>query len=263
MSNLLARLACTAIVAAAGVSPFAVGTANAADSKSVVLVHGAFVDGSGWKGVYEILKRDGYDVTVVQNSTASLADDVSATTRAIEGASGPVILVGHSYGGAVVTEAGTNSKVAGLVYVAAFAPDKGESVASLTANRDPGAAAPPIVPTADGYLLLERSKFREAVAADVDSNLAAFMAASQTPWGIAALQGVVSSAAWAAKPSWYLVTTEDRMIPPPAQRAMAARIRARKVEVKGSHAIYVSNPAAVAALIEQAANEAVGARTAR
>lgn len=254
MSNLLTRFACAAIVAATGISSLSVATAaNAADVKSVVLVHGAFVDGSGWKGVYDILKHDGYNVTVVQNSTTSLADDVAATLRAVEVASGPVILVGHSYGGAVITEAGSNSKVAALVYIAAFAPDKGESVASLTANGGSATNAPPIVPTADGHLFLDRSKFPEAVAADVDADVAAFMAASQTPWGIAAFRGSVTSPAWAVKPSWYLVTDDDRMIPPPAQRAMAARIHATTVEVKGSHAVYISNPKVVAALIEKAA----------
>ena len=253
MSTLLTRLSCAAVFAAAGISMFAAGTAHAADVKSVVLVHGAFVDGSGWKGVYDILKRDGYEVTIVQNSTSSLADDVAATTHAIDAASGPVILVGHSYGGTVITEAGLNKKVVGLAYIAAFAPDKGESVASLTANRQSDTAAPPIVPTNDGHLFVDQSKFREAVAADVKPDLAAFMAASQTPWGIAAFQGTVTSPAWAVKPSWYLVTNDDRMIPPSAQRAMAARIHAKTVNVKSSHAVYISHPPAVAAFIERAA----------
>ncbi|WP_338641422.1 alpha/beta hydrolase [Burkholderia pyrrocinia] len=252
MSNLLTRFACAAAVAATGISSLSAAAANA-EVKSVVLVHGAFVDGSGWKGVYDILERDGYNVTVVQNSTASLADDVAATLRAVDAANGPVILVGHSYGGAVITEAGTNGKVAGLAYIAAFAPDKGESVASLTSKGGSSTEAPPIVPTADSHLFLDRSKFRESVAADVDADVAAFMAASQTPWGMAAFRGSVTSPAWAVRPSWYLVTDDDRMIPPPAQRAMAARIHATTVEVKGSHAVYISNPKVVAALIEKAA----------
>lgn len=259
MPNFFTVLASAAMIVVAGIAPLGAESAAAADSKSVVLVHGAFVDGSGWKGVYEILKRDGYNVTVVQNSTASLAEDVAATKRAIEAASGPVILVGHSYGGVVITEAGTDPKVAGLVYIAAFAPDKGESVATLTANPDPSVAAPPILPTADGSLVIDRSKFAEAVAADVDPGLTAFMAVSQVPWGVDAFNGVVSSPAWTTKHSWYLIATDDRMIPPPAQRAMAARIHAATVEAKGSHAIYVSNPAAVAALITRAATGAAGA----
>ena len=259
MPNLLIRLACTAIVAAAGISSSSAALAETASTKkaSVILVHGAFVDGSGWKGVYDILKRDGYDVSVVQNSTTTLTGDVAATRRAIEASNGPVVLVGHSYGGAVITEAGMDPKVAGLVYIAAFAPDKGESVASLSANAEPGTSAPPIVPTADGQLLLDRAKFREAVAADVDARTAAFMADSQVPWGMGALQGTVSSPAWAAKPSWYLIAAQDHMIPPAAQRAMAGRMRATTAEVKGSHAVYISRPAEVASLIEKAARNAM------
>ena len=258
MPNPLIRLACSAMVAAAGISSASAAFADTATPKkaSVILVHGAFVDGSGWKGVYNILKRDGYDVTVVQNSTTLLADDVAATRRAIEATNGPVVLVGHSYGGAVITEAGMDPKVASLVYVAAFAPDKGESVASLSANAKPGTSAPPIVPTADGQLLLDRSKFREAVAADVDAKTAAFMADSQVPWGMGALQETVRSPAWAAKPSWYLIATQDHMIPPAAQRAMAGRMRATTIEVDASHAVYISKPAEVASLIEKASSNA-------
>ena len=220
---------------------------------SIVLVHGGFVDGAGWEGVYNILKKDGYSVSIVQNPTTSLADDVAATRLTIARAQGPVILVGHSYGGVVVTEAGTDSKVAGLVYIAAFAPDKGESVESLIQNPPPGAPVPPILPPQDGYLFLEKTKFRASFAADVSEAKAAFLADSQVPWGVGALSGSVSEPAWKSKPSWYLVATEDRMIPPPAQRAMSKRAGSTVVEVKGSHAIYVSQPGAVAALIEQAA----------
>src|SRR5947199_1514141 len=220
---------------------------------SVVLVHGGFVDGSGWEKVYKQLKEEGYPVTVVQNPTTSLADDVPATKRAVASAHSPVILVGHSYGGVVITEAGNDPKVAGLVYIAAFAPDKGESVATLIKDPPPGAPFPPILPPQDGYLFLDKAKFPASFAADVDAEKAAFMADSQVPWGVDALSGAISEPAWKTKPSWYLVTTEDKMIPPAAQRFMSKRAGATVVEEQGSHAIYVSQPEAVAALIEQAA----------
>jgi pimeloyl-ACP methyl ester carboxylesterase len=220
---------------------------------SIVLVHGGFVDGSGWQGVYSILKKDGYAVSVVQNPTTSLADDVAVTKRAIAAASNPVILVGHSYGGAVITEAGTDPKVKGLVYITAFAPDKGESVGSLIANPPPGAPMPPILPPVDGFLSLDRAKFAAAFAGDVDPATAAFMADSQVPWGLPAVQGAITEPAWKSKPSWYLLVTDDRMIPLPAQKLMAERAHASTAQVPGSHAIYVSNPAVVAALIEKAA----------
>jgi pimeloyl-ACP methyl ester carboxylesterase len=227
--------------------------------KNVVLIHGGFVDGSGWEGVYNTLKKKGYNVTIVQNPTISLADDVAVTKRIIAAQDGPVILVGHSYGGVVVTEAGNDPKVVGLVYIAAFAPDKGESVETLIKNPPPGAPVPPILPPQDGFLFLERSKFAASFAADVDPVLAAFMADSQVPWGVQALGGTVSEAAWKSKPSWYLVTTDDKMIPPDAQRAMSKRAGATVVEVKASHAVYVSQPHAVASLIERAANSSVSA----
>jgi pimeloyl-ACP methyl ester carboxylesterase len=235
-------------------------TANAASpkqapsAKNVLLVHGGFVDGSGWHQVYDILKKDGYNVTIVQNPTASLADDVAVTKRAIAQQDGPVVLVGHSYGGAVISEAGTDPKVQSLVYIAAFAPDKGESVQSLIANPVPGAPVPPILPPQDGFLFLDRAKFAAAFAGDVPADEADFMAASQVPWGVAALAGTVTVPAWKTKPSWYLVATQDHMIPPPAQQTMAKRAGATIVEVSGSHAIYVSQPAAVAKIIEQAAH---------
>ena len=220
---------------------------------TIVLVHGGFVDGSGWKGVYRILRKDGYAVRIVQNPTLSLAGDVDATRRIIKGVEGPVILVGHSYGGVVVTEAGNDAKVVGLVYIAAFAPDKGESVSSLIKDPPPGAPVPPILPPEDGFLFLDRAKFRASFAADVSEGAASFMAESQVPWGVEALAGAITEPAWKTKPSWYLVATEDRMIPPPAQRQMATRAGSRVVEAVGSHAIYVSQPAAVASLITKAA----------
>jgi pimeloyl-ACP methyl ester carboxylesterase len=221
---------------------------------TIVLVHGGFVDGSGWEGVYKILSRDGFNVSVVQIPTISLSDDVAVTRRVISTAGGPVVLVGHSYGGAVITEAGNHPQVAGLVYIAAFAPDKGESVSSLIKDPPPGAPVPPILPAEDGFLLLDRGKFPESFAADVDREKAAFMADSQVPWGLDALAGTISEPAWKNKPSWYLVTSEDRMIPPPAQRFMSERAGATVAETPGSHAVYVSRPGAVAELIEKAAN---------
>lgn len=223
------------------------------NSTTIILVHGGFVDGSGWEGVYEILRKEGFDVTIVQNPTISLTDDVAVTKRAIAAASGSVILVGHSYGGVVVSEAGTDPKVSGIVYIAAFAPDAGESVATLIANPAPGAPVPPILPPVDGFLLLDRTKFAASFAADVRSTLASFLADSQVPWGLDALNGAVSEPAWKVKPSWYLVATDDKMIPPDAQRTMAGRAGATTVEVPGSHAVYISNPGAVAQLIKQSA----------
>lgn len=220
---------------------------------NIVLVHGGFVDGSGWESVYAILKNRGFNVSIVQNPTISLADDVAVTNRTINAQDGPVVLVGHSYGGAVISEAGNNPKVASLAYITAFALDNGESVGTLIKDPAPGAPVPPILPPQDGFLLLDPTKFADSFAADVEPGLAAFMGASQVPWGLDALNGAVSQAAWKSKPSWYLVASDDKMIPPDAQRFMAKRAGATVAEAKGSHAIYVSQPEAVADLIAQAA----------
>src|SRR5258706_10569654 len=222
---------------------------------SIVLVHGGFVDGSGWEDVYKLLKKDGYTVSIVQNLTVSLADDVAVTRRVLATHSVPVILVGHSYGGAVINEAGNDTKVAGLVYITAFALDNGESVSSLIKDPPPGAPVPPILPPVDGFLFLDKAKFPSSFAADVEAKKAAFMANSQVPWGVEALSGTVSKAAWRTKPSWYLIATDDKMIPPPAQHFMSKRAGSTVIEVAGSHAIYVSQPNAVAKLIETAAKE--------
>ena len=227
----------------------------AANNASVVLVHGGFVDGSGWESVYLILKEDGYSVSVVQHPTISLQGDVTATRKVIDAQTKPVVLVGHSYGGAVITEAGNHPNVAALVYIAAFAPDRGESVNSLIKDPPPGAPVPPIVGPQDGFLALDKSKFAASFAADIPKDKAAFMADSQLPWGVEALAGSISEPAWRNKPSWYLVATEDRMIPPPAQRLMSKRAGATVVEVAGSHSVFLSQPAKVAALIEQAAEK--------
>src|SRR6516164_9311757 len=221
------------------------------DVHNVVLVHGGFVDGSGWRGVYDQLTADGFNVSVVQNQTLSLDSDVETTTNVLDRQDGPAILVGHSYGGAVITEAGRHDRVAGLVYITAFAPDKGESVSTLIADPPPGAPVPPILPPTDGFLFLDPEKFAESFAADLPAADAAFMADSQVPWGVEALNGTITDPAWRSKPSSYLVVTEDRMIPPSAQRTMAERAGASTAEVPGSHAIYVSRPDAVAELITQ------------
>ncbi|MDQ0468489.1 pimeloyl-ACP methyl ester carboxylesterase [Labrys wisconsinensis] len=250
MLKLLAGAAMAVAAMAAAGSAEAKGT-----DKAIVLVHGGFVDGSGWEGVYTILKKDGYDVTIVQNPTISLKGDVAATRAAIHAQTKPVILVGHSYGGAVITESGTDPQVAALVYITAFAPDQGESVAKLTSNPAPGAPVPPIVPPVDGFLALDKAKFVASFAADVKPDLARFMADSQVPWGLDALNGAITEPAWKSRPSWYLVATDDRMIPVDVQRMMARRAGARTADHAGSHAIYVSQPAAVAKFIEAAASQ--------
>jgi pimeloyl-ACP methyl ester carboxylesterase len=226
---------------------------TAAPARNVVLVHGGFVDGSGWQGVYDILSRDGYNVSVVQNPTLSLQGDVAATRQIIDEQAGPVVLVGHSYGGAVITEAGNHDNVAALGYICAFAPDAGESVNSLITGFPKDAPQPPILPPKDGLLFLDRAKFHAAFAGDVPADQAAFMADSQVPWGVDALGGTIGAPAWRTKPAWYLITTEDKMIPPAAQRAMSQRAGATVTEVTASHSVYVSQPAAVASIIREAA----------
>jgi pimeloyl-ACP methyl ester carboxylesterase len=226
--------------------------------KNVVLVHGGFVDGSGWRQVHQLLTADGYRVSVVQNPTVSLAGDVDATRKVLHAQDGPAVLVGHSYGGAVISEAGNDESVAALVYVAAFAPDAGESVQTLIGGFPADGPQPPILPPQDGFLYLDRDKFAAAFAADLPSELAQFMADSQLPWGLDALGGQVTRAAWRTKPSWYLVSTDDHMIPPTAQRSMADRAGATVSQVSASHSLYVSQPRATADLIKQAAQGAAG-----
>jgi pimeloyl-ACP methyl ester carboxylesterase len=254
MINLASSLA--AVTLASGVANAA---ASAEGRPTIVLVHGAFVDGSGWAGVYRILRHDGYPVIIVQNPTTSLADDVAATRRAIASAASSVVLVGHSYGGVVITEAGSDPKVSALVYIAAFAPDKNESVATLLAGAPPGAPALPILPPVDGLLSLDREKFPSVFAQDVAPDTARFMADSQVPWGAQALEGKITVPAWKSRPSWYLVPQDDRVIPPAAQNGMAARARATIRTIPGSHAVYVANPQPIASLIEEAARSKAGA----
>ncbi|HXC81913.1 MAG TPA: alpha/beta hydrolase [Trebonia sp.] len=222
-------------------------------ARNVVLVHGGFVDGSGWQGVYDALKADGHNVAIVQNPTLSLDGDVAAAKWVIDAQDGPVVLVGHSYGGAVITEAGTHPNVAALVYIAAFAPDKGESVNSLIAGFPADGPQPPILPPRNGFLFLDPGKFHASFAADVPAGQAGFMADSQVPWGLDATSTAITNPAWRGKPAWYLVSGNDQMIPTATQRSMAERIGAHTVEVPGaSHAVYVSHPDAVADLIKQA-----------
>ncbi len=255
----LAAILALGLPAAVALSPAAAqlalaGTSAIAEERPrIVLVHGGFVDGSGWEGVYNRLRKAGFAVSIVQNPTTSLADDVAATRRVIAASNGPVILVGHSYGGVVITEAGNDPRVVGLVYIAAFAPDKGEAVSTLIANPPPGAPVPPILPPQDGFLALDKAKFAAAFAGDVDAAQAEFMAESQVPWGVDALNGTITQPAWRTKPSWYLVSKDDKMIPPPAQRQMSQRAGSTTVESPGSHSVYISRPESVVKLIEQAA----------
>nr|WP_314543173.1 alpha/beta hydrolase [uncultured Massilia sp.] len=221
---------------------------------SIVLVHGAFVDGSGWSAVHALLSARGYEVLVVQHATLTLDGDVAATGRVIRAARHPVVLVGHSYGGAVIGEAGDDPKVKALVYLAAFVPDVGESIASL--NDDPaapGETPAPILPPQDGFLVIDPAQFAQAFAADVDAGLTRFMADAQLPWGLGAVTATATRAAWRCKPAHYLVATEDRMIPPRAQWQMAGRAGAHIAETGASHALMLSRPDVVAAFIERAA----------
>jgi pimeloyl-ACP methyl ester carboxylesterase len=222
-------------------------------SLSIVLVHGALADGSGWEGVYNILTKDGYEVIVVQNSTATLDGDVATTTRAITLARHPVVLVGHSYGGVVITEAGNNPKVRALAYVAAYEPDAGESVETLNAKHYPGAAEVPFLPPQDGFLMLNIQKFPTSFAADVDVTKTRFMAASQVPFGLTAITTKVVTPAWKTKPTFAIITTNDHMIPTAQQREMVARSHAKAIDVVSSHAVMLSQPATVATFIESAA----------
>jgi len=218
---------------------------------NVVLVHGAFADGSGWEPVADILQHDGYTVYVVQEPETSLEADVAATRLVVDRA-GPCVLVGHSYGGVLITEAGMHDAVKSLVYVAAFQPAPGESAASLE-DRLPAVAVKSIVPVGGGYLQVDPKRFHEDFAADVPKSLAQFMALSQVPISLAAFQGKVTESAWAKKPSYAIVATQDRMINPDNERFMTRRAKSETIELAGSHSIYVSRPKEVAALIERAA----------
>jgi pimeloyl-ACP methyl ester carboxylesterase len=226
--------------------------------RNIVLVHGAWADGSGWKGVYDILIKDGYKVSIVQEPETSFTDDVAATKRVLAQQDGPCILVGHSYGGAVITEAGTDSSVAGLVYVAAHMPDAGENEAD-DGKRFPSdlSKSGVIKKTADGFTYLDPAQFHEYFAADLSAEQAGFMARSQVFNFADNFKAVITTAAWRGKPSWMLVAAADRTINPDLERWYATRANSHKVEVSGaSHAVYVSRPKEVAALIEEAASHA-------
>jgi pimeloyl-ACP methyl ester carboxylesterase len=226
---------------------------RATSAPSVVLVHGAFVDGSGWRPVYDLLTHDGYHVAVVQNPTESLQDDVAATRRIIDLQAGPTVLVGHSYGGAVITEAGTHPEVAALVFISAFAPDQGESVNTLIGRFPTDTPQMPGLPPRDGFVFQDPERFHESFGDDLPADLAAFMADSQSPWGTSAASGTITDPAWRTKPSWYLVATRDREIPPPTQRAMSRRAQSTVLELAATHAVYITQPALVADLIKRAA----------
>ena len=222
--------------------------------KNVVLVHGAFADGSGWEAVSEILRKDGYNVAIVQHPETSYTEDVKFAKSVIDRQSGPVVLVGHSYGGAVITEAGNDPMVAALVYIAAFAPDAGESCASITQNLPPATTG--IRPTGDGYFYIDPAAFHADFAADVPEAKAAFMAQSQVLISADSFTTAITTPAWKSKPSWYLVATADRSINPDQERMMAKRAQAKMIEVNSSHAAYISHPKETAKLIEEAANSA-------
>lgn len=227
-------------------------SAAAAPVKNIVLVHGYFADGSGWQAVAKILMRDGYKVSVVQQPETSFDDDVKSTTRVVEAQDGPCILVGHSYGGAVITEAGNHDKVAGLVYVAAFQPDTGESPLDLTKKMPPATQA--IKPTPDGYLIFDPAQFHADFAADVPAADAKFMAISQVIPAAQSFGVPIKQAAWRTKPSWAVVATADRAINPDLERFMTSRAGSKTIELKNSsHVAYMSHPTEVAKLIEQAA----------
>jgi pimeloyl-ACP methyl ester carboxylesterase len=247
MRSIIAALAVLSIAATQ------VATATAAErTASIVLIHGAFVDASGWKATYDILTDAGHEVLVVQQPTIALRDDVAETERMIAKARHPVILVGHSYGGMVITEAGDNPRVRSLVYLAAFAPDAGESVSTLGEAPAPaGEHKAPLVPEGN-YLLVDAEKFPQSFAADVDPAITRFMATAQLPWGLQAVQTKVDRVAWKTKPAYFMVTSEDHMIPPSAQRTMAKRSGAKVTEIKSSHAVMLSHPREVAAFIKSA-----------
>jgi pimeloyl-ACP methyl ester carboxylesterase len=234
------------------------GAAQAAPIRNIVLVHGAFVDGSGWRPVYDILSRDGYRVSIVQEPLTGLADDVAATRRILDQQDGPAILVGHSYGGAIITEAGDDPHVAGLVYIAAHAPDEGETE-SGNGKRYPAAGRGAITPVGtDGYVWIDPARYHADFASDLSAAEAEFEARSQGVTAAKVFATPITAPAWKTKPSWYMVAGADRIISPDLERMYAARARSRKVvEVAGaSHSVYRSHPAEVAALIEEAARDA-------
>jgi pimeloyl-ACP methyl ester carboxylesterase len=247
-SILVLRLSAVALALSA--ASFLPAAATAGEPvKNIVLVHGAWADGSGWKGVYDILRHDGYNVSVVPNPDTGLADDVAMARRVLARQAGPVVLVGHSYGGSVISEAGADPKVVALVYIAAFAPDVGESDSQFLAKGPlPG------TPTADGFLFMDRSVFLAAFAPDLPQDVKEFMADSQVPIQLGAIAAKATQAAWRTKPSWYLVSKDDVVIPPDNERMFARRMKATTEEIAGSHTAFIAHPEIAAALIEKAAH---------
>lgn len=245
-------------IAAAAVAGSVAFGASAEPIRNIVLVHGAFADGSGWRGVYDDLTARGYAVSIVQNPLTSFADDVAATQRVLNRQDGPVILVGHSYGGSVITEAGVDPRVAGLVYVAAFAPEVGESTLDQYAQIPP---PPNFVPEEqqDGFAYLNADHFHAGFAGDTSAADAAFLRDAQVPIAMAALAAPVTVAAWTTRPSWFVVATEDGAIAPELLRSTARRIGAETTEVQGSHVVFLTQPAAVAEVIDAAARGAAEA----
>lgn len=219
--------------------------------KNVVLVHGAFADGSGWEAVANILTKDGYSVSVAQPPETSYADDVKYTKAAIDAMGGPVVLVGHSYGGSIITEAGNNANVKALVYIAAFALDEGESCATIEQAVPPATKA--IKQDGNGYFWIDQAQFAADFAADVPPAMSHFMGLSQVPISADSFTHKVANPAWKSRPSWYMVATEDRSINPDQERMMAKRAKATTIEAKASHVAYISHPKETAKLIEEAA----------
>jgi pimeloyl-ACP methyl ester carboxylesterase len=255
MKTLLTLLATASSIALPGIAIAATAPAPAsAPIRNIVLVHGAFADGSGWQPVADILTKDGYTVSVVQEPLTSLADDVAATNRILDRQQGRAILVGHSYGGAIITQAGNNAHVAALVYVAAFAPDAGDTIVAQIKSASPPAAKS-IAPTADGYLLVDQASFPADFAADLPLSQARFMALSQVPWNAKIVETAITAPAWKSKPAYGIVAGQDRMINPDLERAMYRHAGAKVTEIQGSHAVFISHPRAVADVIEQAARE--------
>jgi pimeloyl-ACP methyl ester carboxylesterase len=250
VSNLLRIAFAAALLPAAGSGGL---TSSAAPIKNIVLVHGANTDGSGWRGVYEILSKDGFHVSIVQQPLTGLADDVAATQRVLDRQEGPVVLVGHSYGGTIITVAGADPKVKALVYVAALQPDKGETTTKLASSMPGEVPASDLKATSDGFIFVDPERFAADVAADVPKAQAQFMAHAQMPVAAAAFDAPVTVAAWRDKPSYAIIATEDKALSPKLARFMYQRSGAHVTEIKGSHLIYVSQPRAVARVIEKAA----------
>jgi pimeloyl-ACP methyl ester carboxylesterase len=232
-----------------------------AQVRNVVVVHGAFADGSGWEKVYTILKSHGYKVSIVGNPLTGMDEDVAATKRVLERQEGPVILVGHSYGGAIITEAGNAPNVAGLVYVAAFCPDEGETLGKLLSSYPPDPKNG-ILPPSDGFNWYDSAKFHEGFCADISKEEAEFMEDAQVPVAASAFTYEFKNIAWKTKPSWYIVATDDHSIPPDLERFMGKRAGGNVSEVKGSHVIFMSHPKEVAAVIERAAKGTASKRLA-